>query len=379
MNSDFYAKLPTLLHFSHLTQERHYQPVPSDWYVIITDIKGSTKAIEDGRYKDVNFVGAMSIVALLNLAKEIEIPFIFGGDGATLLIPPVLYEDAKLTLGSVREIVKENFSFELRVGLIEVKKIYEMNKKILITKQEVSASYTQAIVRGGGLEYADKLVKEHFDEYGLEHMSSEKNYADFTSLECRWQEIATPKEEVLTILVKAYEEECDTTYNELFKKLDEIFGTFSERHPIQEKNLLLSFHPKNLQLEASLHAAFKLFEPFVIFSMMSINFLGAVLMHFKIGEWRNYKKHILQTSDTQKFDDIFRTVIAATTEQELALEKYLQTMHKEGRLNYGIHKSTTSLMTCLVFDRHGKHVHFVDGSNGGYAMAAKAMKNRAKL
>ncbi len=28
--------------------------MPDDWYVAITDVKGSTKAIEAGRYKDVN-------------------------------------------------------------------------------------------------------------------------------------------------------------------------------------------------------------------------------------------------------------------------------------------------------------------------------------
>jgi hypothetical protein len=35
-------------------------------------------------------------------------------------------------------------------------------------------------------------------------------------------------------------------------------------------------------------------------------------------------------------------------------------------------------MTCLVFDRRGDHVHFVDGADGGYAMAALRMKERLK-
>jgi hypothetical protein len=29
-----------------------------------------------------------------------------------------------------------------------------------------------------------------------------------------------------------------------------------------------------------------------------------------------------------------------------------------------------------VFDRLNRHFHFVDGSNGGYALAAKAMKEQ---
>jgi hypothetical protein len=35
-------------------------------------------------------------------------------------------------------------------------------------------------------------------------------------------------------------------------------------------------------------------------------------------------------------------------------------------------------MTCLVFDRDGRQVHFVDGADGGYALAAKKMKERMK-
>ena len=37
-----------------------------------------------------------------------------------------------------------------------------------------------------------------------------------------------------------------------------------------------------------------------------------------------------------------------------------------------------ALMTCLVFEREGRQVHFVDGADGGYALAAKAMKARMK-
>lgn len=34
-------------------------------------------------------------------------------------------------------------------------------------------------------------------------------------------------------------------------------------------------------------------------------------------------------------------------------------------------------MTCLVFDHSGRHLHFIDGAEGGLSMAAKALKERA--
>ena len=38
--------------------------------------------------------------------------------------------------------------------------------------------------------------------------------------------------------------------------------------------------------------------------------------------------------------------------------------------------SKEALMTCLVFDRQNQHVHFIDGGDGGYALAAKELKKR---
>ena len=35
-------------------------------------------------------------------------------------------------------------------------------------------------------------------------------------------------------------------------------------------------------------------------------------------------------------------------------------------------------MTCLVFERMGSQVHFVDAADGGYAMAAVGLKKQLK-
>jgi len=60
------------------------------------------------------------------------------------------------------------------------------------------------------------------------------------------------------------------------------------------------------------------------------------------------------------------------------LRSYLEGRYREGRLVYGMHKSTEALVTCIVFSYNGNHVHFVDGSDGGYAMAACGLKAQLK-
>jgi len=45
---------------------------------------------------------------------------------------------------------------------------------------------------------------------------------------------------------------------------------------------------------------------------------------------------------------------------------------------YGIHASPAAIITCIIFNYGTDHVHFLDGSDGGYTMAAKEMKRQLK-
>jgi hypothetical protein len=82
----FYKNLTPFQNFREVTNLNHDQELPADWWVVLTDIVGSTRAIEQNRYKDVNLLGASSIVAVMNNLKGREVPFVFWGDGATILV-----------------------------------------------------------------------------------------------------------------------------------------------------------------------------------------------------------------------------------------------------------------------------------------------------
>jgi hypothetical protein len=43
-----------------------------------------------------------------------------------------------------------------------------------------------------------------------------------------------------------------------------------------------------------------------------------------------------------------------------------------------MHRSSEALLTCIVFSYNGNHMHFVDGSDGGYALAARGLKQQLK-
>ena len=376
MSTDnFYKNLQELKDFQDISKKSSFKDIPKDWYIIASDVKNSTQAIKDGKYKEVNILGALTIIAILNLKKEIELPFIFGGDGATIMIPPSLLDDAKQSLLAVQKIAQISYNLELRIGIIPVDEIYKHKKEICVSKFKISHNYSQAMIRGGGRELCDELLKDS-DSYHIKDSIQDDFEVNIEGLECRWENILSPKDETISILIRAKEE---SYYEDILKNLETILGTKQHRNPVNQKNTILSFDSNILDKEISIYTQNKVMKFLLTLKLKFINFIGNVLMNFKIGDWATYKKRVVSATDTEKFDDMLRMVISSSFEQTKKLENYLEKEYQAKNLTYGLHKSDSSLITCLIFERHGKHIHFVDSSNGGYAMAASNLKEKSLL
>ncbi len=383
----FYAELPALERFIDITVSANFVAVPDDWYIVATDVVGSTQAIADGQYKAVNFVGAAAIVSLLNVAGSLEIPFVFGGDGASLLIPGSLLPAARQALLANQAIARRDFQLELRVGIIPVAHV-TTSRDLLIAKHRVSDNYDQAIFRGGGLTYATDLLKNVATQ-GLYQLDAANLLpkADLSGLECRWQDIPSRDGDIVTLLVLATapsDSQTNRIYREVITYINQLYGGDAQINPVLPANLRLSFSQQNLALEAQARAASP--HPFsrlrYLLKMRLENLLGLVLMRFGIRtsevDWGDYKAITAAATDHRKFDDILRMVIPSTPAKTKRLARYLDRKYQDGCLVHGLHISSSALMTCLVFERSGRQVHFIDGSDGGYALAAVAMKQRLK-
>ncbi|MEK6244250.1 MAG: DUF3095 family protein, partial [Pseudomonadota bacterium] len=124
-SANFYAGLPVLTGFSAITRPENFAPLPPDWHVATCDVRNSTLAVQAGNYKHVNTVGASAVTAMLNAAAELEIPFIFEGDGSAFCVPPQLLDDAKAALLKTQEMALKSFGLELRVATLPVSLIRE--------------------------------------------------------------------------------------------------------------------------------------------------------------------------------------------------------------------------------------------------------------
>ena len=87
---------------------------------------------------------------------------------------------------------------------------------------------------------------------------------------------------------------------------------------------------------------------------------------------------MIVNTDYRKFDEFLRMVISGSKHQRHKLRAKLQQYHEHGEIAFGIHTSKSSLITCIVTDYDKNHVHFLDGANGGYAMAARELKQQVK-
>ncbi|MEG4840066.1 DUF3095 domain-containing protein [Microcoleus sp. B9-D4] len=386
MNSEnFYSQLPLLDNFIKITDLGNFVDVPDDWYIVVTDIRGSTKAIEAGKYKEVNLLGACSIVAVLNVAGKTEIPFVFGGDGASLLMGPSLLPAAKIALLATQQMAKTQFDMDLRVGAVPVQ-VVAANYPVKIAKFKVSENYSQAVFSGGGLTRATELIKDPApgNIYSIKNKGISAT-ADFSGLECRWQDIPSKYGEIVTLLVMVREDfgqQSHQLYRKIIKKINYIYGKENCLNPIDSKNLKLTLNSTKLIKETLVRASnASWFDRQMYLSKIQLETaLGSLLMNLKVKteelDWGVYKDIAIAATDYRKFDDMLRMVISGNEWRRKKLTGYLERNYREGKLVYGLHVSDRALMTCLVFERNGRQVHFIDGADGGYALAAKDMKQR---
>lgn len=95
-------------------------------------------------------------------------------------------------------------------------------------------------------------------------------------------------------------------------------------------------------------------------------------------KWGEYKSQVAANTDYKKFDDKLRQVLSGTSEQRQLLTAFLEEKFQWRDLVYGVHVASTALVTCLIFNYNGAHVHFVDSDNGRYSVAATQMKKQLK-
>lgn len=382
----FYADLPVFTDFAETTRRANGAPLPDDWHIALCDVRNSTGAVAAGNYKNVNTLGAAAITAVLNASRGLDIPFGFEGDGCALCVPPHMLEDTRAALAKTREIATDSFGLDLRIGTVPMSRIRAAGHDIRVTRYRVTEHYDQAIFSGGGMVYADRLIKDpRPDNDTLIAPGSVEPRGSLEGFECRWQDVPSRHGETVSLIVRAVggdEEHAGAIYRELLETVHRVYGSPDACHPLAVPDLKFAFATRSLENEAGIRAADRgAFGKWVWrMRMRWFVLLGWFLMKFGVRteetEWGSYKKTLVRNSDVRKFSDGYRQILAGNAAQRKALDTWLAERYARGELVYGIHTTNRAQMTCLVFNYAGQHMHFIDGADGGLFLAAREFKRR---
>lgn len=376
-NDLFYSRLPVnQLPLSELLMEEHlFFTVPSNWHVLITDVRRSTEAIANGLHETVNLVATGSIVAVLNIAykENLSVPFFFGGDGATFIVPPTILEKVMKALLQHQENTQETFNLSLRVGHVPVENIYAQEQSLRISKLKTSELFSIPVVLGYGLSYAEKVIKG--EDYMLVPPEMSADHLDLSGMQCRWDKIKPPEnyDEVISLLVVARPEVKQAeALRKVIEQIDNIYGDPDKRKPITVSRLKLKATLKKIGTE--MKAKLGGYRPVYLFRTWFTTLLGTLYFRTKPG--KTYLMQLVDMSDTLVIDGRINTVISGTAAQRKELEEALNKLEEEGFIRYGLFVSKESVMSCYVRSMNENHVHFIDGSDGGYTKAAAVLKKK---
>lgn len=384
---DFYKDLKAFDNFTSVTDLSYYSPLPDDWDVVLTDITSSTRAIEQGRYKDVNLVGAACITAVTRALPEQKFPHIFGGDGATMAVPSSARDAVKSVLGATRRLARKQFGLDLRAGIVPLRDIRAAGADVLVAKLKLSPGNYIAMMTGGGIELVDAMLKsrEGLERYQIP-LPDHEQAPDLEGLSCRWEPLKSCHGAMISMLVYATggsRDENFVIYREVIDGIARILQQDPKvSSPVSAGNMSLKWPPAGLGNELRLFADTpKRRRKRLQIYLTSLVQLLLEKFNLSAGGYNApvYRAALRANSDYRRFDDMLRMILDCSGENAKAIEAHFMDLHTQGKIVYGLHQSERAYMTCLVFSlEKGEHVHFVDGADGGFTKAALQLKQQRR-
>jgi Protein of unknown function (DUF3095) len=379
--SGFFASLPLLASARDTFDTSRYARAPDDWELAVTDIVDSTGAIAKGRHKTVNFVAAMGIAALRNLCAPTRIPFLFGGDGAVIMVPPEYAARARVELARVRGMAAREFEMTLRAGLVPVKELRRLGKDLLVGRFEPTPGNSFGVFLGGGVGLLEASIRGRgSDELAalaaVPDALDDGAPVDLEGLSCRWDTLHSARGAMLTLILQGAGDLTD-----VYARVAALAGPDAQTRPVRQDTLRARWPPTGFMLEARARrrgGSLALWGGRVLLETLLARLVLARAKPIGNFDPERYRGEVITNTDFCKHDETVCLVADCPPTAVEAIRTYLDQAAPAHGIRYGIHVSDTALMTCLVMaPEDSLHVHFVDGGAGGYTSASRGLKGAA--
>lgn len=380
-SAGFFSDLPLLARSDDTFDRSRYGAAPDDWELVVTDIVGSTLAVAEGNHKTVNFVAAMAIAALKNLCAPTRLPFLFGGDGSVVMVPPQHATAARRALARVRGFALREFGMRLRIGICPVAVLRRFGSDVLVGRFEPTPGNSFGVFLGGGVGMLETAARGRGDPELIALVAVPESLddgvpVDLDGLSCRWNPLQSGRGKMVTLIIHGAADP-----GAIHAHVMGLAGQSGATAPVRVDTLSTSWPPKGFLLEAqAIRRGGALWMAVLRVLWRTLLARLIFLVGRPVGGFdpKRYIDEITSNTDFCKHDDTVSFVIDCPQDCIAAIKTYLDQKQAAGELRYGMNVSQTALMTCLVTAASGGlHVHFVDGGDGGYTSAAKTMKAQA--
>ena len=373
----FFSGLPVFVDFAGVADSRNYRALPSDWALATADIIDSTAAIEAGRYKAVNMAGASVISAILNALGNNDLPFVFGGDGAMVAVPPSGAEKARNALSAVQSWVGEELQLTLRAALVPVADVIDAGLEVRVARFQVTPDLSYAMFAGGGSSWAEARMKEGFLAVPPAPPGARP---DLAGLSCRWNPIQSRHGGIVSIIAVPAGTGNGDAFQALISDVVALAaGEEREGHPVAPEGPQLGLSIAGLAAETKTAPKGKRFtHRFFILGQYLLT-VGLYRFGLTLGRFdpKVYRQDVARNTDFRKFDDGLKMTIDVDPQRLRQIETRLEDAASAGICRFGLHRQDSALMTCIVPTALRRdHMHFIDGAAGGYAVAASRLKEQ---
>lgn len=374
--------------YENLSRIDQTKPAAEDSYVVVADVRGSTAAIKEGRYRDVNLAGAACVAAMRNVFSPLRVPYVFGGDGATFLVGAGDLDLCIHILRGVQELSQATLGLSLMVGYMSMKEIRGQGADVHYGFLSWSKTEHLPYFRGNGISLAETTTKRLDAQIPTKEFGDDANNANLDGLSCRLLPFKALRGRVLSILIEPCVDlkEEDSVLEEVFTVLKRG-GPLSRLRPVSLMNERRPWLSSTWRSEAAIHSKGRCAASHLAAQAKTIfeSLLGTFLFRYNIknpilGTPSEYTQEMLNQSDWIKMDGTLRLVVDLTAEEERELIQTLELLSADKKNIYGLHASAATVMTCHFQSHVGhEHAHFIDGEGGGLSLAAVQLKQKKSI